>query len=179
MVNLQCCVRAKSLQSYLTLCNSIDHSPPGSSVHGMPSSRGSSRPRDQTHVSVAPALQADSLLLSHWGSWIYNKWWRIFNPTSKLTFCVSFYSGTLWLTACILMYQTPVDVCGHCGNWANPELPGPSEGLNCVTITKARLGAAAAVFDSVDWNLELIDVSSCQTLARHIALSLLLCLSVS
>ena len=85
MVNLQCCVFAKSLQSYLTLCDPIDHSPPGSSVHGilqakilervaMPSSRGSSGPRDRTHVSVALALQADSLLLSHWRSRTYNKW---------------------------------------------------------------------------------------------------------
>ena len=49
-------------QSCLTLCNPIDCSPPGSSVHGilqarilewiaMPSSRGSSQPRDQTLVS--------------------------------------------------------------------------------------------------------------------------------
>ena len=56
-------------QSYLTLCNPMDCSPPGSSVHGilqvrilewvaMPSSRGSSRPGDQTQVSQ---LQADSL----------------------------------------------------------------------------------------------------------------------
>ena len=56
------CVRAKSLQSYPTLCNSMDCSPPGSSVHGflqtriqervaMPSSRGSSLPRDRTWVS--------------------------------------------------------------------------------------------------------------------------------
>ena len=47
------CVRAKSLQASLTLCNPMDHSPPGSSVHGIlrarilecgvvPSSRGSS-----------------------------------------------------------------------------------------------------------------------------------------
>ena len=52
----------KSLQSCLTLCNPMDHSPPGSSVHGilparilewvaMPSSRGPSRPRDRTRVS--------------------------------------------------------------------------------------------------------------------------------
>ena len=52
----------KVLQSCQTLCNPIDCSPPGSSVHGilqarilewvtMPSSRGSSLPRDQTHVS--------------------------------------------------------------------------------------------------------------------------------
>ena len=55
-------VRAKSLQLCLTLWDSTDYSPPGSSVHGilqarilervsMPSSRGSSQPRDQTHIS--------------------------------------------------------------------------------------------------------------------------------
>ena len=52
----------KSLQSCPTLCDPINCSPPGSSVRGifqarilewlaMPSSRGSSPPRDQTHVS--------------------------------------------------------------------------------------------------------------------------------
>ena len=55
-------VHAQSLQSCLTLCDPMDGSPPGSSVHGilqarilewvaMPSSRGSSQPRDQTQVS--------------------------------------------------------------------------------------------------------------------------------
>ena len=55
-------MHAKSLQSYLTLCNPVDCSPPGSSVHGVSqarklewvaisSSRGSSRPRDGTQVS--------------------------------------------------------------------------------------------------------------------------------
>ena len=50
----------------------------GSSEHGIlqarilewaviSSSRGSSQPRDLTSVSMSPALQADSLLLSHWG----------------------------------------------------------------------------------------------------------------
>ena len=49
-------------QSFPTLCNPADGSPPGSSVHevlqarilewvAMPSSRGSSQPRDQTLVS--------------------------------------------------------------------------------------------------------------------------------
>ena len=53
-------MRAKSLQSYPTL-RPVDCNLPGSSVHGilqvrilewvvMPSSRGSSQPRDQTHV---------------------------------------------------------------------------------------------------------------------------------
>ena len=47
----------------LTLCDPLDCSPPGSSVHGilqaripewvaMPSSRGSSQPRNQTHFSL-------------------------------------------------------------------------------------------------------------------------------
>ena len=50
------------VQSCLTLCHPMDHSLPGSSVHGilqarilewvaMPSSKGSSRPRDQTCIS--------------------------------------------------------------------------------------------------------------------------------
>ena len=54
-----CCCCA---QSYLTLCDPMDCSPPGSSVRGilqarilewvaMPSSRGPSWPRDRTHVS--------------------------------------------------------------------------------------------------------------------------------
>ena len=53
------CARAKSLQSCLTLCDPMDRSLPGSSVHGIlqarmlewvaiSSSRGSLRPRDQT-----------------------------------------------------------------------------------------------------------------------------------
>ena len=55
-----CC--AKSLPSFLSLCGLMDWSPPGSFVHGipqarilewvaMPSSRGLSQPRDQTHTS--------------------------------------------------------------------------------------------------------------------------------
>ena len=63
-------IHAQSVPSCWTLCDPTDHSPPGSSVHrilqarilewvAMPSSRGSSQPRDQAQVS--PSLQADSL----------------------------------------------------------------------------------------------------------------------
>ena len=56
------CMSAKLLQSCLTLCDPMDCSLPGSSVHGilqarilewvaMPSSRESSKPRDRTLVS--------------------------------------------------------------------------------------------------------------------------------
>ena len=58
---------AQSLQSCPALCHPMGSSLPGSSVHGicqarilewiaMPSSRGSSWPRDQTCVSMSPAL---------------------------------------------------------------------------------------------------------------------------
>ena len=55
-------IHAKSFQSCLTLCDPVDWNPPGASVHGilqarilewvaMPSSRGSSQPRDRTRLS--------------------------------------------------------------------------------------------------------------------------------
>ena len=58
----ECAVLCLVTQSCLTLCNPMDNSPPGSSVHGifqarilewvvMSSSRGSSQPRDRTQVS--------------------------------------------------------------------------------------------------------------------------------
>ena len=70
------CICAKSLQLCLTLFDPMVCSPPGSSLHGilqagilewvsMPFCRGSSWPREDLHLPVAPALQADSLLLSH------------------------------------------------------------------------------------------------------------------
>ena len=61
------CVHAKLLQLCLTLCNTIDCSPPGSSVHGIsraiilgwvaiPSSRGSTQLRERIHVSCISYL---------------------------------------------------------------------------------------------------------------------------
>ena len=66
-------VYAKSLQSYRTLCNPMDCSPPGSSVHGifqariqewgtLTPSRGSSRPRDQTCISYVSCIGRQILL---------------------------------------------------------------------------------------------------------------------
>ena len=63
-------------QSRPALCNPVDCSPPGSSVHGIlqgrilvwvaeASSRGSSRPRDQTRIFLH--WRADSLPLNHLG----------------------------------------------------------------------------------------------------------------
>ena len=72
------CVHAKLLQSCLTLCNSMDCSPPGSSVHGilqarilewvaMASSRGSSQPSNLFLLDLLH-WQVGSLPLCHLGS---------------------------------------------------------------------------------------------------------------
>ena len=61
--------------SCLTLCNPMDCSPPGSSVHGilpagilelvaMPSSKGSSLPQDWTHISCIVGG-----FFAHWPTW--------------------------------------------------------------------------------------------------------------
>ena len=61
---IQVCFPAKSLQSFPTLCDCMDHSLPVSYLHGilqasilewvaMPSSRGSFQPRDRTLVSYS------------------------------------------------------------------------------------------------------------------------------
>ena len=60
-------ISAKSLQLYLTFCHSMGYSPPGSSVHrilqvrilewiAISSSGESLQPREQTHISMSPAL---------------------------------------------------------------------------------------------------------------------------
>ena len=64
---LMTCMCAKLLQSCLTLCDLMTCSPPGFTVHGilqarilewvaMPSSRGSSWPRDRTRVSYVSCI---------------------------------------------------------------------------------------------------------------------------
>ena len=80
LVNINtCCCHCLVAQSCLTLCNPMDCSPPGSSVRGISQSRilgglpfpppGDLPDPGMEPVSPAsPALQADSLPLSHWGS---------------------------------------------------------------------------------------------------------------
>ena len=71
---MQICWAALLLQSCPTLCDPVGCSPPGSSVHGifqarvlewvaMSFSRGSSQPRDQTHI--ASVSYTDRQILYH------------------------------------------------------------------------------------------------------------------
>ena len=68
-------------QSCLTLCNPMDYSPPGSSVHGILQakilewvaisfSRGSSQPRNRTHISFIGRQ-----ILYHWATGEDLAWW--------------------------------------------------------------------------------------------------------
>ena len=70
------CMCAKSLQLCLTLCDPMDCSLPGSSVHGIlqarvlgwvskPSSRGSSPPMDQTCVSYGTFFTTSATWEAH------------------------------------------------------------------------------------------------------------------
>ena len=77
--SMDACLHAKTLKSCLTLCDPMDCSPPGFSVHGFSRQECWNRlpcppPRDLPKPGIKPvtpasrALQVDSLLLSHWES---------------------------------------------------------------------------------------------------------------
>ena len=81
IINICACLHAKLLQSCLTLCNPMDCSPPGTSVHeilqarilewvAISFSRGSSRPRDRTNLGL-PHCRQMHYYLSHQGSPCY------------------------------------------------------------------------------------------------------------
>ena len=82
--------------SCLSLCNSMDYSPPGSSVHGIPrqeywSGLPFSPPGDLPEPGTEPtppALQADSLLSEPSGRHIYNYLYRSF---FKILFLYRYY----------------------------------------------------------------------------------------
>ena len=93
---MRICTHAKSLQSYLTLCERMDCTPSGSSVReilqarilewvAMPSSRRFSQPRGQTPISLSPAL-ANMFFLAPPG-----KSMRIYmSPMTPICYCQKF-----------------------------------------------------------------------------------------
>ena len=99
---------AQSLQSCLILCNPMDCSPPGSSVHGIlqagilewvavPYSRGSSRLRDRNHVSCFAGKFFTAELL---GSSFY-----IYVP-GGVNVCLC-----MWVCLCVLSCKCGVHTC--------------------------------------------------------------------
>ena len=112
------CVPAKSPQSCLTLCNPIDCSLPGSSLHrilqsiilewvAMTSPRGSFWLKDQTHISFISCIGSCILIqLSHLGrSWSIifdiNLWWMCgdtFWDVSDVFSLFSFWEQNFFIT---------------------------------------------------------------------------------
>ena len=108
-------------QSCPTLCDPVDCSPPGSSVHGisqarilewvaMPSSRGSSPPRDRTHLCCIPCIGRQ--ILYHCTTWKHmDPAWDIpfsFGPDS---FADAGVNGYIW--GCLLAnFGIPLNALG-------------------------------------------------------------------
>ena len=94
---------AKLPQLYPILCDTVDHSPPGPSVHGIlqarilvwvaiSSSKGSSQPRDRTHVSCVSCVGRWVLLpLHHLGSPVYISCMRVCVHAKSLQSCLTLY----------------------------------------------------------------------------------------
>ena len=94
-------MRAKLLQSCLTLCNPMDYSPPVSSIHGILQtrilkqvaisfSRGSSQPRDGPHLSYVSCI----------GRWVLYHQYHLGSPENDMSgynffFFLSFISLVL------------------------------------------------------------------------------------
>ena len=140
------CVQAKSLQSCPILCDPMDCSPPGSSVHGILQARilecvakyssgGSSQPKVEPTSLMSPALQVGSLPLASPGAKL-QRIQRISLSSRVSTLSVWVLSNfshvrlfvTLWTVAC----QAPLSVgfsrqeywsglpCRPPGNLRNP-----------------------------------------------------------
>ena len=115
------CIHAsKSLQSCPTLCDPIDCSPPGSSVHGILQarilewvaisySRGSSQPRDWTHVSD----------ISYTGKQVFFFFLFSTGATSKLTALPSFIFLGTWFISLLITHLTTFPLLSHHpANWS-------------------------------------------------------------
>ena len=105
-LHVLCC--ANLLLSCLTLCDPMDCSPPGFSVHGilqarilewiaMPSSRGSPPPRDRTHISYS-------------GRWILYPLSHLGNPSHWYLICIysALTGGSTTLEALQSITVTPL-----------------------------------------------------------------------
>ena len=103
--NLLCCSYCWDTQSRPTLCNTMDCSPSGSSVHGISQarilewvgisfSRGISQPMDRT---AFPAGKADSLSLNHLG-----------NPYKYCTYSISCLSKATYLVSQTRQLREPI-----------------------------------------------------------------------
>ena len=124
LITLCICVHAQSF-SCVTLCNPIDCSPLDSAVHGLlqakivewvaiSSSRGSSWPRDQTHVSCTGRH-----ILYHWATWKSSHY--------------AYKYGRILFMICISHFSCSVvsdSLLPHEPQHARPPCPSPTPGVH-------------------------------------------------
>ena len=120
-LTLSCWAVCLVAQSCLTLCDPMGCSPPGSSVHGilqarrlecsaMPSSRGSSQPRDQTQVCRQILYQLSHQRNLKTLAWVAYPFSRGIFPTQELN------GGLLhcrWILYKLSYQQSPLYVIYH------------------------------------------------------------------
>ena len=105
-VEFTVCMHAKSLQLCLTLCNPLDNNPPGSSVHvilqakilewvAMPSSRGSSQPKDWACISYVSCT----------GRWVLYLMCHLGSPAVMLSPFQSNLSQILPSLNCVILFS--------------------------------------------------------------------------
>ena len=131
------CMCAKSLQSCPTLCDAMDCSPPGSSVHGIflarilewvgiSFSRGSFQPKDSTLISCVSCI-ADSLPTEPTGKPVYTYTCCIFICTDAyVCMCVYVYlvpTGPVSLETADTSSPCPVPSIGPSGSILFPPPP--------------------------------------------------------
>ena len=150
------CAQARAhAQSCLTLCNPMDGSPPGSFFHGISQarilewvsisfSRGSSWPKDRTHVSCVSCNGRWFLYqLNHQGSCMLNRFIRVQ------------IFATLWTIAC----QAPLSIgFSRQEYWSELQCPPPGDlpdpGIESTSLVSPAL-AGGFVTTSPTWEEHL------------------------
>ena len=118
--------------SCLTLCNPMDCSPPGSSVHGilpagilelvaMPSSKGSSLPQDWTHISCIVGG-----FFAHWATWEAPK--GATDPCKNVNYVKPLHFLTLQEFLNILSNILKMNAAAVKSLWSCPTLCNPTDG---------------------------------------------------
>ena len=136
-------VHAKSLQSCLTLCDPMDCSPPGFSVHGilqarilewaaMPSSRGSFWPSDWTCVSCLLCWQTGSVPLAPPGKALWLPYTIAISPQVVHIRETKMYVHT---KACTQMAITVFLILSPI--WEQPKWPPAHEWINNQAINQS------------------------------------------
>ena len=136
-------VHAKSLQSCLTLCDPMDCSPPGFSVHGilqarilewaaMPSYRGSFRPSDWTCVSCLLCWQTGSVPLAPPGKALWLPYTIAISPQVVHIRETKMYVHT---KACTQMAITVFLILSPI--WEQPKWPPAHEWINNQAINQS------------------------------------------